>query len=102
MIDLTGARALLEITKEVRMAGLLFVTMISHPSVCETLVGVGLECDGSTSELNLDKYLQNSRLDTVDLTRNNSTTSSSDTQYRSDSKVYIDDSILYEDKSIAC
>ena len=101
MIDLTGARALLEITKEVRITGLLFVTMILHPSVCETLIGIGLECDGSTSELNLDKYLQNSRLDTVDLTRNNSsTTSCSDTQYRSDSKVYIDDS--NEDKSLAC
>jgi len=103
MIDLTGARALLEITKEVRMAGLLFVTMISHPSVCETLIGIGLECDSSTSELNLDKWLQNTKLDTVDLTRNNSsTTSSSDTQYRSDSKVYIFDSNLYEDKSVAC
>lgn len=103
LIDITGARAIVEIAKEVRLIDLVFVVISSNPDVCKTLKMMRLENDASSYNINLDKYLNNSGLDINDITRQTSSRKSSDSDIIQhslqckDSKIYIDDdSTVYE------
>lgn len=97
LIDITGARAIVEIAKEVRLIDLVFVVICNNPDVCKTLKMLGLENDASSYNINLDKYLKNSGLDINDNTRQTSSRKSGDSDIIQhslqckDSKIYIDD-----------
>jgi MFS superfamily sulfate permease-like transporter len=57
LIDLTGTQALAEVTEDARNKGILVAITNAHERIQIALAKMGVQNDGSTSEVNIDRYI---------------------------------------------